>query len=313
MIGTARRHFGWLVALAAAMSPFQAHALGNCYFKKTPPVTLKNMGPCNFDPATLSFTGDPVTQARCLLTPVFEGGKLGAPLDRLPEALEVRVGSAEGLPTRKALQALLKEQGLSEHFADTLTRPVARAMDNDPDAPHARYFVLHDTSSPNYRHLPWPRSIDNDPKINNLKRYACANSIERAHVFINRMGAVFFPHDFAKPWRATKFEMATNFADKLKGLFLHVELVQPRRRHPRYRGNNDYLAPAPGFPPAQYDALATVYAVASARAGKWLIPAYHAVLDDGIYNKHDDPQNFDLHAFADSLSRLISRMHAYAD
>ena len=40
------------------------------------------------------------------------------------------------------------------------------------------------------------------------------------------------------------------------------------------------------------------------RAGFWLIPGYHAVIDEGIYDKHDDPQNFDLDAFAASLERL---------
>ena len=36
------------------------------------------------------------------------------------------------------------------------------------------------------------------------------------------------------PWRATKFEAAKNFGPSLKGLFLHVELIQPRRgqHHP---------------------------------------------------------------------------------
>jgi hypothetical protein len=28
------------------------------------------------------------------------------------------------------------------------------------------------------------------------------------------------------------------------------------------------------------------------------------VIDEGIYDKHDDPQNFDLDAFAESLERL---------
>ena len=70
---------------------------------------------------------------------------------------------------------------------------------------------------------------------------------------------------------------------------------------PGYRRMNDFQAPVPGFTPAQYDALALVYVVASVRAGRWLIPAFHAVIDEGIRNKHDDPQNFELQAFADSL------------
>jgi hypothetical protein len=102
--------------------------------------------------------------------------------------------------------------------------------------------------------------------------------------------------------------MATNFEGALKGLFLHVELVQPRKRHPKFRGDNDYLAPQPGFTSEQYDALALTYTVASLRAGQWLIPAYHAVLDKGIPDGHDDPQNFDLDAFAGSLARLLDAL-----
>ncbi len=55
----------------------------------------------------------------------------------------------------------------------------------------ATYIVFHDTSTPNYRTQPWPVSIDDDPKINNLARYECSNNIERAHIFINRSGAIF--------------------------------------------------------------------------------------------------------------------------
>jgi hypothetical protein len=298
---------GVALLLLAAM-PWQAYAAGNCSFKKQAPITIKNMGPCNFDPDTLSFAGEPAEQAKCLLTPVLEGGKLGTPRDKLPDIFATRVGRSDSLPNRGALRALLKDRGLDVVFGDKLAQPASRANDSDPQARAASYIVLHDTSAPNFRNKAWPQSIDDDPKINSLARYSCDNNVERAHIFINRMGGIFAPHDFAVPWRATKFEMATNFDGKLKGLFLHVELVQPRKRHPKFRGNNDFLAPAPGFPTAQYDALALVYMVASTRAGSWLIPAYHAVLDEGIYDKHDDPQNFDLDAFADSLQRLLDQL-----
>jgi hypothetical protein len=50
--------------------------------------------------------------------------------------------------------------------------------------------------------------------------------------------------------------------------------------------------------------------VASVRAGSWLIPAYHSVIDEGISNKHDDPQNFELASFAASLERLMAELAA---
>jgi hypothetical protein len=295
-----------LGAFVFAIAPISAAAQGNCSFKPSPPVTLDHMGLCDFDPESLSYRGDPAQQARCLLNPVQPVGRLGPPLQELPQLLEERVGQPAGLPERARLRGWLAARGLSDPLGDSLVQIVAYANDGDLLSRPATYFVIHDTSTPNYGNLPWPRNIDEDLKVNNLRRYACANNIERAHVFINRSGAIFLAHDFSVPWRATKFEMATNFDGALKGLFLHVELVQPRRRHPRFGRGNDFLAPDPGFTRAQYEALALVYVVASVRAGFWLIPAFHSVIDEGIRNKHDDPQNFDLTAFTAGLARLLA-------
>ena len=289
-------------------APDAVLALGNCSFGPARPITLKNMGLCEFDLEQLSYTGDPAKQAKCLLTPVKPVGHLGPPLERLPLVFAERVGKPSGLPERAALRAWLAERGMEAPLSESLDRAVAFARDNDRSSRPASYFVIHDTSTPNYGALPWPRNIDEDPKVNNLARYACANDVERAHVFINRAGAILLAHDFSVPWRATKFEMAANFAGALKGLFLHIELVQPRRRDPKFGRGNDFLAPEPGFTRAQYDALALVYAVASVRAGFWLIPGYHSVIDEGIRNKDDDPQNFELEAFAGSLSRLLAEL-----
>jgi hypothetical protein len=288
--------------------PIAAAAQGNCSFKPSPPVTLKDMGLCNFDPERLSYRGSASEQAKCLLNPVQPVGRLGPPLQELPPVLAERVGQARGLPDRAELRGWLAARGMGDTLGDSLIQNVAFARDGDPASRPATYFVIHDTSSPNYGELPWPRNIDEDPKVNNLRRYACANNIERAHVFINRTGAIFLAHDLSVPWRATKFEMATNFDGALKGLFLHVELVQPRRRHPRYGRGNDFIAPDPGFTREQYEALSVIYTVASVRAGFWLIPAFHSVIDEGIRNKHDDPQNFLLTDFAGSIERLLAEL-----
>lgn len=290
----------------AIVSAAAAHA-GNCYFPKRPPITVSHNGYCNFDFEKFSYAGSPAEQAACLLTPVKRGGFLGAKRASMPPFFVSHVGRTLGLPDMETLAVLLKQQSMSD-LADSLDRPVSRGNDNDPKAPPATYFVIHDTSTPNYGTLPWPAAIDTDPKINNLKRYACDNDIERAHVFINRRGEVFLAHDFSVPWRATKFETAQNFGLRLRGLYLHIELIQPRRRAAEFRGNNDYEAPDPGFSDAQYEALALVYAAASLRAGFWMIPAFHSVIDEKIANKHDDPQNFRLEDFAAALDRLLERL-----
>ncbi len=302
----------WLLAFALAgmaASIEAADAAGKCRFAKRPPVVLKNIaGLCKFDVGTLTFAGTPAEQARCLLNPVQPVGRLGPALEALPEAIEKRVGGNVDLPSQETLGALLRDRGADKDLIATLNDPVSHAHDNDPLSRGATYVIFHDTSTPNYRTQPWPLSIDDDPKINNLARYECANDIERAHVFVNRTGTIFLAHDFTVPWRATKFEAAKNFGSALKGLFLHIEMIQPRRAMKGYGRRNDFQAPNPGFSQAQYDSLALVYAVASRRAGFWLIPAFHSVLDEGIRNKHDDPQNFQLEAFAASLDQLVGEL-----
>lgn len=299
------------LTFASVATADEFSSAGKCRFAKRPPVVLKGSqieGFCKFDHEMQTFAGTPAEQARCLLNPVEPVGRLGPPMESLPASLERRVGNATDLPPRELLAALLRERGATEDLIATLAQGVSHAHDNDPLSRSATYIVIHDTSTPNYRTQPWPASIDDDPKINNLKRYECSNDIERAHVFINRGGKIFLAHDFSVPWRATKFEAAKNFGPALKGLFLHVELIQPRRALKGYGRRNDFLAPTPGFSQAQYDSLALVYTVASRRAGFWMIPAFHSVLDEGIRNKHDDPQNFELAQFAQSLEALIGEL-----
>ena len=72
---------------------------------------------------------------------------------------------------------------------------------------------------------------------------------------------------------------------------------------------NDAVAPNPGFTQEQYDRLALLYVVASSRAGVWMIPAFHAAIDEDISDAHDDPQNFDLANFDTSLGQLLMSMH----
>jgi hypothetical protein len=264
-----------------------------------PTVILTSMGPCNFNPDTLSFAGSPVEQAACLMRPVNRWAHLGRPLAELPKALAERIGGTTPLLDRGALTALISDTGLSPRFSDGLGNEVSRARDNDAQAPVARYFVIHDTSGP--RLGSFPANLDENVKINNLERFSCSDHAEIAHAFINRQGGVSFGHDFGVPWRATKFERALSFGTNLKGLFIHVELIQPRRRG---RRGSDISAPRPGFTTAQYERLALLYTIASFRAGAWLVPAFHAVIDSGIRGGHDDPQNFEVDAFARALDGI---------
>jgi len=273
-----------------------------------PPITLTTLGPCEFNPETFSFAGTPAEQIRCLLRSADRTRNLGPQLDRVPAALASRAGQPDGLPDRDALVAHLIALGLVWDYAPFLWQPLSRARDNDPDAPQARYLVIHDTSSPFIGGRPFPADIDENRNINSLARYMCKDDWAFAHVVINRGGKMLLSRELSEPWRAMKFERATRFGTDLKGLFLHVELVQPRGSMPGRGHRNDARAPDPGFSAAQYERLALIYVIASVRSGRWLIPAFHAAIDAGIRGGHDDPQNFALDAFAASVDRLVHRL-----
>jgi hypothetical protein len=298
------------IELATLLAPLDALATQCRPRRALPYVILKTMGPCSFDVETLSFAGDPLQQAACLIRPVNRWAHLGPPLAELPKVLADRVGRSTLLPDRAALATLIEDSGLDHQFADGLFAQVSRAHDGDPFSPAARYFVIHDTSGPKLGSF--PLDLDFNPKINNLARFRCSDSFELAHAVINRPGDVFYGHDFGVPWRSTKFERALFFGTALKGLFLHVEMIQPRRGGPGHHAN-DIAAPNPGFTEAQYERLALLYVVASVRAGEWLIPAFHAVLDGDLRGGHDDPQNFDLAAFAHALEGILERLTGQAE
>jgi hypothetical protein len=263
------------------------------------------MGPCSFDPETLSFAGTPAEQAMCLMRGMDATRNLAPALPTLPAALTTRMGQTTGLPSREVLSEFLSRQNLEWDFAAHLWQPVSHARDDDPEAPAARYFVIHDTSGPNFHHRSFPDDIDSSAGFNNLANFACSDGWGKAHVVVNRAGGMLVDHEFAIPWRETKFEQAANFSGALKGLFLHIELIQPRRSGAR---GGDARSPDPAFSPAQYDRLALLYTIASVRAGRWLIPAFHAALDANIRNGHDDPLNFDIENFAASLDRLAEKL-----
>jgi hypothetical protein len=269
------------------------------------PYFIRTMGPCGFNSETLSFRGKPAQQAMCLMRGMDATRNLAPTLEGLPPGLAKRVGETTDLPSRELLSDYLSKLNLEWDFAMYLWQPVARARDNDPDAPMAKYFVIHDTSGPNYGHRDFPGDINTNPKINNLKSFVCYDEWGKAHVVIDRMGDILVNHDFSIPWRETKFEQAAEFGGTLKGLFIHNEMIQPRRAGPH---GGDSQSPDPAFTPAQYDRLALVYTVVSVRAGRWLIPAFHAALDADIRNGHDDPLNFKVESFADSIDRLMDKL-----
>ena len=269
---------------------------------------IKSMGACAFDSETLSFAGTPVEQALCLMRGMDSSRNLEPRLQGLPHVLAQRIGQTTGLPSRATLSDYLSTLGLEGEFGDFLWLPVSRAHDNELSAPMARYFVIHDTSGPNFGRRSFPDDIDGGGKVNDLRNFECHDGWGKAHVVISRTGELLLAHDYSIPWRETKFEQAAEFGGALKGLFLHNEMIQPRRSAPGRGRRNDARSPDPAFTAAQYDRLALLYVIASVRAERWLIPAFHAAIDAQIANGHDDPLNFNVENFANSLDGLITKL-----
>jgi hypothetical protein len=266
--------------------------------------------PCKFDGATLQFAGSPVEQARCLLRPNGIGGVLGRELKSLPYPLEKLIGRPLVLRKDK-LRKYLNKRGITEDvLGGSLDLPLASAQLPGNEYTRALYFVIHDTSSPYLKDEPFPRyfNVDKDWKGNDLEIWI---NQPVAHIFVNRLGESLTTTPFNEPVRkgwGTKFARGMLRAGT-KGLQLHIELIQPRRRDPN-SGNpeNDLIAPLPGFTKQQYERLALLYLCASIRRENWLIPAYHSAVDADIKDAHDDPQNFELREFAKAIASLIGKI-----
>jgi hypothetical protein len=263
----------------------------------------KISGVCRFDTNTLSFEGSAQKAAKCLLRPVKIRADLGPELVDLPPILKSLIGNSANLSHAK-IRAYLTNNGLNEA---KIGGRLDQKLSQNSSGISARFFVIHDTSSPNFLRQPdFPADIDQSNRVNKLANHGGPNAV--AHLFINRRGEVLVGHPFSQGWRATKLETQV-VGTPARGLFIHVELIQPRRSNPSGSAGNDQIAPDPGFTEAQYEKLALAYIVASVRAGKWLLPVFHGVIDSDIGGGHDDPQNFNLLKFDTALGKIIDTIN----
>ncbi len=266
--------------------------------------------PCEFSDKTLQFVGTPVEQARCLLRPNKIGGVLDQPLKNLPKPLEELIGQAVVIKKESLRKFLTKHKIDEVTIGGNLDEPLSRSKLPNGDLIQTIYFIIHDTSSPYLKDAAFPEHFDTDAdwKGNDLTIWL---KQPVAHIFVNRLGDSItttpFGETVRKGW-GTKF--ARDFMKTPgKGLQIHIELIQPRRRDStKANPENDLIAPFPGFTDKQYERLALLFVSASIRRGTWLIPAYHSAIDAGIKDAHDDPQNFNLAKFAGNLKTLLKKL-----
>ncbi len=266
---------------------------------------------CVWDNAGLSYRGSALEQAKCLLRPVAKGGTVADIDADLLASLAARIGRPVAVD-RQAFRRYLAAQGIQEsRLGGSLDQPLS-TTESTPAYP-ALYFVIHDTSDLLCTREDFPGDGGDAPDAT-WNMAATWESSKQAHLYLTRDGNAYSPQGrtFSVPWRATKHEMS--LGESTRGRFLHIENVQLRR--PEVAADapltnaegqcvNDRIAQRPGFTPKQVHLLAMTYIAASVRAGQWLIPAYHAVIDTAYPGGHDDPQNFDLAAWSADIDAAI--------
>jgi hypothetical protein len=241
-----------------------------------------------------------VEQARMLLRKVLMTGKVSSELPYLDAEFAKRVGQKCEI-TRDQLRVYLEKNHVSEwEIGGNIDLPLSAVSDTTGGKTYAKYMVIHDTSYPRYASS-FPSNINDDSwEWNRLNRWV-ANV---THIFVNRVGDSRTVNPFNEGVIATKLERYVMGETATRGLYLHIELIQPRKSRKGFGRHNDVDAPELGFTDAQYQRLALLFTTASIRKGEYLIPGFHACVDSGIKYAHDDPQNFDLSKFFTALTTL---------
>jgi hypothetical protein len=241
-----------------------------------------------------------VEQARMLLRKVLMTGKVSSELPYLDAEFSKRVGQKCAI-TRDQLRVYLEKNHVSEwEIGGNIDLPLSSVSDTTGGRAYAKYMVIHDTSYPRYA-TSFPSNINDDSwEWNRLNRWV-ANV---THIFVNRMGDSKTVNPFNDGVTATKLERYVMGETATKGLYLHIELIQPRKARKGFGRHNDVDAPEMGFTDAQYQRLALLFTTASIRKGEYLIPGFHACVDSGIKYAHDDPQNFELSKFFTALNTI---------
>jgi hypothetical protein len=253
-------------------------------------------GTCRFDSVSLRFAGSVSDTAACLLRRVREKGS-GADTQPVPAWLGAHMTRPVEI-TPDQLHRYLSAHGIA---AGDLTTAVAIG-----DTPRRRYFVIHDTSSPELRNeTSFPHNLNEASYAGNSLN-GWVDTARRVNLITSRDGRSRLLRDWslARPAPGTKIEEARR-VPAAREVFVHVENIQPRLNPD---GTFFWRAPMPGLGPEQEQRLALAYVVASLRAGRWLMPAYHFNIDEGLPDGHDDPQHMDLASWVSRIEAIVVEM-----
>lgn len=264
-----------------------------------------------FDFSELKYRGTVQDQARLLLRQPLPKGDVSCMPPKIDDAFLNLLTTDFKLKENKLRRYLNANQINVSEVGGNINRKISTILNSKQQKVNARYFIIHDVSYEE-RGSVFPNNIDSTSyKANQFDYWTHLQEVVQkryiAHVFINRPGESKTYVDFKDRKGTTKFEQKEfNKKSGLAGLYLSVELIQPRLR-PNTNTTYFSIAPEEGFTRKQYERLALVYIVAGFRNKGWLIPAFHICIDEMLHpDSHDDPQNFDFSVFTDSVLKTIS-------
>jgi len=148
-----------------------------------------------------------IDQAKCLLRQPKIFGNVGPTLTSLPVPFDQLLTRPTIDISKEQLRRYLQAQGINEaDIGGSLDKPVSRTNNNNSSAELARYFIIHDTSTPNLGNDTFPNNINEASwEFNNFNKYGRGEK-SPAHIIINRVGESVTRKDFNIPWRSTKRE-----------------------------------------------------------------------------------------------------------
>ena len=262
-------------------------------------ATATDYGGCKFNSNTLRFSGTATEQANCLLRKVIPKGK-GSTAQPIPDWLVTHIDKSVALPLTKLIKYLASNGIAHTDLGGTIV---------SGDAVELRYFVIHDTSYPEVLGA-FPSNIDDAAYVGNHFNI-WSDLKNKVNLIVSRDGRSHLFNDFKahRSEAGVKIETMSRVPQSRK-VFAQVENVQPRIKP---LDSFAWIAPSPGFSIKQEKRLALIYIVSSVRAGRWLIPAYHFNIDQGIPNGHDDPQNTDLARWVGDISAIETEIMNTAD
>ena len=172
-----------------------------------------------FDKNKMEYKGDKAAQAKLLLRKVSRWGKIIEREAKLDTAFLSLLTSDISFSKEKLKAYLRKNNIHRSEIGGSIDSNISFIfIKNYREKIYAKYFVIHDVSTPAYKDT-FPKNINDDTwRKNNPETW----KEKVTHIYLTRTGKTKTATNFSEGLTATKFEKEIS-GEISKGLFLHVE------------------------------------------------------------------------------------------